>query len=108
MRFQVAVALLATAFACLVASSTGQGDERKCARAFPLPPWKSSYRTGCTYLCREWPFRYENEPDGIHCGALAAFIKTHVCRDGKCVKAENVQTTAADEEYFSTSPSTKH
>nr|XP_050029135.1 uncharacterized protein LOC126525118 [Dermacentor andersoni] len=110
MKYQLALALFVTNCASLVASSTGQGEEDgvygKCRRAFPLPPWRSSYRVMCTYMCRGWPIRYENEPDGIPCGALAAFVKTHVCSGGKCVSAPSVETTTSGEDYVTTLPPT--
>ncbi|XP_049519488.1 uncharacterized protein LOC119443973 isoform X2 [Dermacentor silvarum] len=107
MKYQVALALFVATCASLVASSTevevvGNG---KCGRAFPLPPWRSSYRLKCTYLCRGWPIRYDNEPDGIHCGLLAALVKTHVCSGGKCVRAPSVESTT-HEEFFTTLPPT--
>ncbi|KAL3213408.1 hypothetical protein MRX96_035419 [Rhipicephalus microplus] len=109
MGFQVAFALVVTAFACLFAPSTGQYIEGKCLRAIPLAPWKTSYRTSCRYLCFGWPIRYDTEPDGIHCGVFAPLFRTHVCRDGKCVEAEFAQTTSsAGEEYFRTKPSTSN
>ncbi|XP_075542573.1 uncharacterized protein LOC142576357 [Dermacentor variabilis] len=110
MKYQVALALFVTTCASLVASSTGQGEEDgvygKCRRAFLLPPGQSSYRVMCTYMCRGWPIRYENEPDGIPCGALAAFVKTHVCSGGKCVGAPSVENTTSWEYYVTTLPPT--
>ncbi|XP_070389778.1 uncharacterized protein [Dermacentor albipictus] len=109
MKYQLVLAVFVTTCASLVASSTGQGEEDvvygKCRRVIPLLPWRSSYRLTCRYLCRGWPIRYENEPDGIPCGPFGAFFN-RVCNGGKCVRAASVESTTSGEDYVTTLPPT--
>lgn len=85
----IAVACIACTFASK-AQSVNALEGRKCARAFP---WSTTSTTlKCTYLCRGWPFRYENEPDGRPCGVFPFFGKPKVCRAGKCVRVDKVTT----------------
>ncbi|KAK8778149.1 hypothetical protein V5799_020509 [Amblyomma americanum] len=72
MRFQFVAAFLVGT--CISISTATRGEaikdfgNKKCERAVPLPPWASAYRGKCTYICKGWPLRVENEPDGIACG----------------------------------------
>uniref|UniRef100_G3MSK6 Uncharacterized protein n=1 Tax=Amblyomma maculatum TaxID=34609 RepID=G3MSK6_AMBMU len=92
MRRQVAICFLAAiCFSGVVASSEHHDDKlrnKQCKRAIPLMPWRANYRLSCTYLCKGWPFRSGNEPDGIPCGPAQPLIRTtNVCVSGLCVPA---------------------
>lgn len=47
--------------------------------------------TTCTYICRGWPIRSENEEDGAPC----AVINKGVCMNGQCVDIGLYATTTA-------------
>ncbi|KAK8774092.1 hypothetical protein V5799_011374 [Amblyomma americanum] len=94
MRSHVALCLLAAAFVgCVIVSADedpSQLGPDECERLFPLPPWRMNYRVSCKYLCKGWPMRWGNEPDGIPCGVTAAISTGNVCKEGQCVKASSV------------------
>lgn len=103
-RMAARLALLLLGAACIscVFAQTEEirDDKKRCDRLLPVMPWRGNYRLNCKYLCKGWPFRTENEEDGIPCGPLN--LLGRVCKDGKCVKEGSRPGTESPAEFTTT------
>lgn len=93
MRLLPAVTLFVAARLCFVVAGSEAPElpleKPKCGRLFGGE--NRVIGTTCTYLCRGWPMRSENEQDGVSCGV----VNKGVCMNGKCVDIKLYPTTAA-------------
>ncbi|XP_077534830.1 uncharacterized protein LOC144146775 [Haemaphysalis longicornis] len=85
MRLNAAATLFAAAYIwCVAAGPVPEASalfygKPKCSRMFPWTEGEGV--SGCTYLCRGWPIRRENEPDGVSCQGDGL----RICLNGECV-----------------------
>nr|XP_050029278.2 mucin-2-like [Dermacentor andersoni] len=111
LRFQLPLTWLTLAYITCTLVSKAQpvdesGDRRKCERAFPSSTPTFTFK--CTYKCKGWNFRFENEPDGIPCGVFAIIRRTGVCRGGKCVSVDDFRKASHGAvQLYSTTVSTE-
>nr|XP_037278126.1 uncharacterized protein LOC119171383 [Rhipicephalus microplus] len=87
--------VLATSETTSKSPRTRRPRDPNCEKVLPLRPLSPGLRAKCTFLCQGFPVRVGHEPDGTPCDRRGKKRAPGLCRNGKCIRPDEFNTSPA-------------